>query len=189
MWIVSVINIKGGVGKTTTAVILAMGLAEKDYKVLLIDSDPQTNLTMCFLQEQQDEMPSLYHVYNNEKSIDEVKIAVKEDVDLVPGDFSLCNADMQFMKAGRLKMLQKAIRSLDSEYDFIVVDTAVDVTYEVGDSMRFTMWAKMPQEMYGSWTTKKKKVTKYYDRCNICGKFFENGTSTPSEQFLEYCWI
>ena len=123
MQIISVANIKGGVGKSSVCSVMAAGLAEKGYKVLLIDSDPQCNLTMCFLQEQPDETLSLYHVYNNEKSIDEVKIAVKEGVDLVPGDFSLCNADMQFMKAGRLKILQKAIRSLDSEYDFIVVDT------------------------------------------------------------------
>lgn len=120
---ISVANIKGGVGKTSVCSVMAAGLAEKGYKVLLIDSDPQTNLTMCYLAEQLDELPSLYHVYSQSRSIDEVKIAISDRIDLVPGDFSLCNADMQFLKAGRLKILQKAIRNLASKYDFIVVDT------------------------------------------------------------------
>lgn len=123
MKIVSISNIKGGVGKTTTAAVLAVGLAEKGYRVLLIDSDPQTNLTMCFLQEQTDELPSLYDIYGDGESIDDVKVPVRDNMDLVIGDFELCNADMQFTKAGRLKMLKKAIKSIDTEYDFIVIDT------------------------------------------------------------------
>ena len=123
MRIISISNIKGGVGKTTTAAVLAAGLAEKDYRVLLIDSDPQTNLSICFMQEQTDESPSLYHIYNEKKGIDEIKIAVKDNLDLVVGDFELCNADLQFTKAGRLKMLKKAIRNINTKYDFIIVDT------------------------------------------------------------------
>ena len=123
MKIISVSNIKGGVGKTTTAAVLAVGLVKKGYEVLLVDSDPQTNLTMCFMQEQSDEIPSLYHVYSNGEIIDNVKVAVKDNLDLVAGDFELCNADMQFTKAGRLKMLKKAIRNIDTEYDFIIIDT------------------------------------------------------------------
>lgn len=123
MPIVSVANIKGGVGKTSVTATLASGLAEKGYKVLLIDSDPQNNLTMCFLNEQSDETLSLYHVYSQEKSIDEVKIRTENEIDLVPGDFSLCNADMQFLKAGRLKMLQKAVKKVKSDYDFMLIDT------------------------------------------------------------------
>ena len=123
MKIVSISNIKGGVGKTTTAAVLAVGLAERGYKVLMIDSDPQTNLTMCFMQEEAYERPSLYHVYSDKKSIEEVKVTVKDKLDLVVGDFELCNADMQFMKAGRLKMLKKAIPNIDGEYDFVVIDT------------------------------------------------------------------
>ncbi len=110
-------------GKTTTASVLAVGLAEKGYRVLLIDSDPQTNLTMCFIQEQADCKPSLYHVYSNGEAVDDVKVAVKENLDLIIGDFELCNADMQFTKAGRLKMLKKAIQNIDGEYDFVVIDT------------------------------------------------------------------
>lgn len=123
MKIVSISNIKGGVGKTTTAAVLAVGLAEKGYRVLLIDSDPQTNLTMCFLQEQTDELSSLYDIYGDGESIDDVKVPVRDNMDLVIGDFELCNADMQFTKVGRLKMLKKAIKSIGTEYDFIVIDT------------------------------------------------------------------
>lgn len=122
MKIISISNIKGGVGKTTTAAVFAVGLAEKGYSVLLIDSDPQTNLSICFMQEQTDESPSLYHIYNEKKGIDEIKIAVKDNLDLVVGDFELCNADLQFTKAGRLKMLKKAIRNINTKYDFIIVD-------------------------------------------------------------------
>ena len=123
MNVISISNIKGGVGKSSTAAVLASGLAEKGYKVLMVDSDPQTNLTMCFLPEQPDDAPSLYHVYAEGKSIDEVKVRIKEGLDLLIGDFALCNADIQFLKAGRLKMLEKALKNLAEEYDFVVVDT------------------------------------------------------------------
>lgn len=123
MKVISISNVKGGVGKTSTAAVLAAGLTKKGYNVLMIDSDPQTNLTMCFMPEPEDETPSLYHVYAEGKSIDEVKINIKLSLDLVIGDFELCNADMQFLKAGRLKMLQKAFKSLKDNYDFVVIDT------------------------------------------------------------------
>lgn len=117
MKIISVSNVKGGVGKTTTAAVLSAGLTARGYKVLMIDSDPQTNLTMCFMPEPTDGTPSLYHVYA------EVKTSIKLNLDLVIGDFELCNADMQFLKAGRLKMLRKAFKELKSTYDFVVIDT------------------------------------------------------------------
>lgn len=123
MKVVSISNIKGGVGKTTTVAVLSVGLAEKGYKILMVDSDPQTNLSMCFFQEKTDESPSLYHVYSDKKSIEEVKVTVKDSLDLIIGDFELCNADMQFTKAGRLKILKKAIRNIDGKYDFVIIDT------------------------------------------------------------------
>lgn len=119
---VSITNIKGGVGKTSVASTLAAGLNAKGKKVLMIDSDPQCNLTMCFLPEQEDEAPSLYNVYKEGKSIDEVKVEVKDGLDLVRGDFALCNADIEFLKAGRLNMLKKAFKNLETEYDFAILD-------------------------------------------------------------------
>lgn len=123
MKIISISNIKGGVGKSSTAAVLASGLAERGYKVLMIDSDPQTNLTMCFLPEQEDDALSLYYIYAEGKKIGDVKVAVKDRLDLLIGDFALCNADMQFLKAGRLKMLDKALKNLEEKFDFVVIDT------------------------------------------------------------------
>jgi chromosome partitioning protein len=54
--VVSISNQKGGVGKTTTALNLAYALAENNNKVLLIDLDPQSNLTMCFGIDRPDEL-------------------------------------------------------------------------------------------------------------------------------------
>lgn len=87
MKIISVANVKGGVGKSTVSGTLASGLNLRGYKVLMIDGDPQTNLTMSFLAEQADDFPSLYHVYSDGESIDKVKIQVREGLDIVPGDF------------------------------------------------------------------------------------------------------
>lgn len=122
MKVISISNIKGGVSKSTTASVLGSGLAMKGYKVLLVDNDPQTNLSMCYLPEQPDGTPSLYHVYNGEKGIDEVKVAIKDGLDLLIGDFELSNADIRFLKAGRLKMLYKAFKNLKTSYDFVIID-------------------------------------------------------------------
>lgn len=119
---ISISNIKGGVGKTSVASTLAAGLNAKGYKVLMVDADPQCNLTMCFLPEPPDEAPSLYSVYKEGKSIDEVKVSVKKELDLVCGDFSLCNSDIEFLNAGRLTMLKKAFKNMKEEYDFVVID-------------------------------------------------------------------
>lgn len=124
MEVISIANVKGGVGKSTVSGTLSAGLCLKGYKVLMIDSDPQTNLTMSFLKEQADGIPSLYHVYSDGTSLDKAKIPIGEGLDLIPGDFELCNADMQFLKAGRLKILQKALKNMESEYDFVIIDTS-----------------------------------------------------------------
>ena len=122
--IISISNIKGGVAKTTTAATLAAGLNKRGKSVLMIDSDPQTNLTMCFLPEPEEGAKTLYTVYTGDDSIDGVKQTIKPGLDIVVGDFSLCSADMEFLgKVGALKMLQKALKAMEKDYDFIIIDT------------------------------------------------------------------
>lgn len=120
----SISNIKGGVAKTTTAATLAAGLHKRGKRVLMIDSDPQTNLSMCFTEEPQDGDPSLYSIYSAGAKIDDIKIEVKPGLDLVVGDFSLCSADMEFLgKVGSLKLLGKAIKESKGNYDYVIIDT------------------------------------------------------------------
>ena len=125
MKVLSISNIKGGIAKTTTTATLASGLHHRGYKVLMIDADPQSNLTMCFIKEpEDDDAPSLYHIYSKGHSINEVKISIKSGLDLVVGDFSLCSADMEFFgRVGSLKVLYKAIKEVRDQYDFVLIDT------------------------------------------------------------------
>ena len=124
MKVLSVSNIKGGVAKTTTAATLAAGLHKRGNKVLMIDSDPQMNLTMCFVDEPEEGTPSLYTLYDKGASIDDIKVSIKEGLDLVLGDFELCSADMEFFKrAGSLKLLAKAVKGIKDNYDYIILDT------------------------------------------------------------------
>ena len=120
----SISNIKGGVAKTTTAATLAAGLHKRGKRVLMIDSDPQTNLSMCFTEEPEDGDPSLYSIYSGGAKIDDIKIEIKPGLDLVVGDFSLCSADMEFLgKVGSLKLLGKAIKESKGNYDYVIIDT------------------------------------------------------------------
>ena len=120
----SISNIKGGVAKTTTAATLAAGLHKRGNRVLMIDSDPQTNISMCFTEEPQDGEPSLYSIYSAGAKIDDIKIEVKPGLDLVVGDFSLCSADMEFLgKVGSLKLLGRAIKESKGNYDYVIIDT------------------------------------------------------------------
>ena len=130
MKVISISNVTGGVAKTTTASTLASGLHRRGYKVLMIDSDPQMNLTLCFTHEPEEGTPSLYTLYNSGDSISEIKVEIREGLDLILGDFELCSADMEFFKkAGSLKLLSKAIKSVSEYYDFVIVDTSPNLGF------------------------------------------------------------
>ncbi len=124
MKVISSSNVKGGVSKTTVAATLAAGLHRRGNRVLMIDSDPQTNLSMCFTEEPEDGDPSLYTIYSEGSKIDDVKVEIKPGLDLVVGDFSLCSSDMEFLgKVGSLKLLGKAIKACSENYDYVIIDT------------------------------------------------------------------
>lgn len=120
--IISIINQKGGVGKTTTSINFACGLALKSHKVLLLDLDPQAHSTIGIGIDPGDYQYSIHDVLLKNKTIEDVILKTPtENVDLVPSHIRLDKAEQQLTpEMFRETRLHKAIRNL--QYDFIVID-------------------------------------------------------------------
>lgn len=119
MEIITVTNQKGGVGKTTTAHHLAVGLKKKGHKVLLVDSDQQGNLTYSLNCNYN---ASIYDVI---KGVVPAKEAIfhSSQCDIIAGDVRLSRAEMELVDTGREYFLREALEPLKSEYDYIIIDT------------------------------------------------------------------
>lgn len=113
---------KGGVAKTTTALALASGLYSRGKKILLIDTDPQSN-TSYTLGIDLLNVPTLYEVLRKEKTVSDVIFPVRMGFDVIPGSLSLALADMEFSQTGREYLLRESLTEIQEEYDYIVIDT------------------------------------------------------------------
>lgn len=120
--ILAVINQKGGSGKTTTTLNAGAALARKGYKVLLIDTDPQGNLTSSAGQEVDANTPTLYEMLKGKADINEI-IRHKPAYDVLPTDIRQSGADIELAGVvGREVLLKEAIEKLKSPYDYILID-------------------------------------------------------------------
>jgi chromosome partitioning protein len=120
---ISIVNQKGGVGKTTTAVNLGAALALYNQHCLIVDMDPQSNATSGLGLT--GVSPTIYDVLVKGK--DPKRIIKKtsiENLDIIPSDISLVGAEVELVDVrGREMQLKRRIMPLKREYDFILIDS------------------------------------------------------------------
>ena len=116
---ISIMNHKGGTGKTTSTINIGAGLAKKGLKVLLMDIDSQANLTEGLgIREAE---VSVYDSIRKSKKLPILHIT--ENLDLVPSSIDLLGAEMEIVsKIGREQIIHKLLKPVRSDYDFIIID-------------------------------------------------------------------
>ncbi|HHU53989.1 MAG TPA: ParA family protein [Clostridiaceae bacterium] len=122
--IVSIVNQKGGVGKTTTAVNLADNLARIRNKTLLIDLDPQGNATSSYGFDKKAQEATIYDTIINRKPIEEIVLKdVRKNLDLIPSNIDLAGAEVELVSiVSRETILKQALDSIKQEYEIIIID-------------------------------------------------------------------
>jgi chromosome partitioning protein len=117
--IFAISNHKGGVGKTTTTVNLAAGLARIGKRVLVVDVDAQANLSQCFGV--RDCEPNIYNALKGQCSLPELKVS--ENIYLVPSHLNLSSAELEFsMEPGRENLLKGLLQGVKQNYDYVFID-------------------------------------------------------------------
>ncbi len=122
--VIGVVNQKGGVGKTTTAVNVAAGLGALNKKVLLIDFDPQGNSTMGYGIKKKTLAATTYDVIMGDRRPQEAIVNTRyKNVDIMPATNKLCEAELQLVNVNqRSHQLRKVILQIKRDYDIIIVD-------------------------------------------------------------------
>jgi chromosome partitioning protein len=120
---IALVNQKGGVGKTTTAVHLAAALAKLEKKVLLVDLDPQANATISFGLRPHELKASTYSLMTGHSTAAEILTPLSPHLHLLPSSIDLAGAEMELSGAiGREYVLRNALETL-TDYEFVLVDS------------------------------------------------------------------
>ncbi|MCH2146459.1 MAG: AAA family ATPase [Phycisphaerales bacterium] len=120
--IISLLNQKGGVGKTTTTVNLAAAIAHAGHRVLVVDLDPQTHLGLHFGIDEA--AVSVYDLLiEDETTVEQARLNARPNIDLITSEVDLAAAESELAsKTNRHDLLKQKLDAIKSEYDYILID-------------------------------------------------------------------
>ncbi len=134
--IIAVANAKGGVGKTTTTANLASALAERGYKVLAVDLDPQASLSVSLGISVTDGLASIGEVLTSRSSLPSATIHTSENFDLVPAHHRLRNVEQELQNSRvRVYSLQNILAPVRSQYAYILLDCPANAGILTGNAL------------------------------------------------------
>ena len=122
---IAVMNQKGGVGKTTTSVNLAAGLARSGRRVCIIDLDPQGHASLHVGVEAAEDTPNVYHVFSGSKSLSEVRRMAASNLWVAPSNLDLAATELELVDApNREIVLRDALQKLlqKESFDYVIMD-------------------------------------------------------------------
>ncbi len=122
--IISIVNQKGGVGKTTTAINLSASLAVLDYKILLVDTDPQANAGSGIGIDSKEHQNNIYAALVGQIGIKECIVKTQiPNLDIVPSHIDLAGFELEIVnQVAREYILKEILQEVKADYDFIFID-------------------------------------------------------------------
>ncbi|MEZ4868181.1 MAG: ParA family protein [Caldilineaceae bacterium] len=143
--IIAVVSHKGGVGKTSLVQNLGFELARQAQRVLLVDLDPQSNLTIGWGLDPSDERPTIYHAMSEPRETANAVIPLPQDLALLPANLDLALAEQRF--AGfydRNDKLKDALAPIRDHYDYILIDSPPNLGFFAFNALTAATQALIP---------------------------------------------